>query len=908
MNTLRILTLVVLTIGAVPSETWSQAGEKQADVPLTGEEQKAELAKLREIFASVDKLPPKDARWVEVQAGPAEEKTWHKGWLLRESEAEIQLLTEHGRKETFDRSKLAARKPPTEFKWSDAWAVRNADFALHCRDFMAEKKKEARDDPKEFGVYRFQRERAEADDAVVDSARLACWASATGNEELARRLLKRAVDKLRERRSTYGGLPASDKVHQFVAGKTFPQTHDSLSTLLGERAEDPPKARLHSLEWKRALAKIPYRPDHDTIVREIKQLESLIAEDKAWKEPTREEFARLDVKQKASYWLHHLRDLNVRQTSSPGMCMVLTDSPWSFMQSQDLAKKGTPNPAVELKKLGYEVLPQIIAHLEDDRPTRCVGFWRHYSPDGYSTLAYGDCCQQIFEAIALHTIYERESTSGYPLSDGKGKECKERAEKWWQEFQKKGEKQVLIEATKLGDRDSYSNAERLVKKFPKAAFEPLRDGIRVAKEGWIRSNLLNYLREVKDDRVVAILREEATGPHLYARMNALEGLLERDQEDAVALLVAEWIKLDPENLDRDDLFGPERLQAALARCGKENAIAALAAKWKTIPLEWRHRSLESLRDADKDFAKKPFTPAASKAVEDLLVSCLSDREEGSGRRRTCDLAANALAVRWGEPKLFDLSAPLSVRKRRIVEVENVWRNRRGMKPLPVPEARRIPPVADFTSAPLLKALVEASSAQAQRDASGALERLGHGVLPRVSKELASLPKDHPARATLSKLASRLACIVSDVRFSDDSVARPDNMRKAAEPLKNQPLSAKAFVELLVAIHKLVPTDSGGMVIALDRDGDDTGIQLEIRVLPRRDPARGGAVHLRRHEVVVIDGRELLSCMSATVGLGQETQSEWDSAEWKTLVTALQEALTTPPEKEFQVRVEVTRGR
>jgi hypothetical protein len=195
-------------------------------------------------------------------------------------------------------------------------------------------------------------------------------------------------------------------------------------------------------------------------LREIKQLEGLIAEDKAWKEPTKEEFARFDVKQKVAYWLHHLRDLNVTQSSSPGMCMVLTDSPFSL--SQDLAKEGTPNPAVELKKLGYEVLPQIIAHLEDDRPTRCVGFWRHYAPDSYYTLTYGDCCQQIFEAIALHSIYERASSSGYPLRDGLGKQCKERAEKWWQEFQKKGENQVLIEGTMRGDRDSYLNAERLV--------------------------------------------------------------------------------------------------------------------------------------------------------------------------------------------------------------------------------------------------------------------------------------------------------------------------------------------------------------------------------------------------------------------------------------------------------------
>ncbi len=910
MNRSWSLALVVTAIATFPSASRAQFDGKRTEMLRTVEEQTAELAKLREIFASVDKLPAKGARWVAVQAGPAGQKTWHRGWRLRESDTEIQLLNEHGRKETYGKRKRAAKRPAAEFTWSDAWAVRDVDFAKYCRDFMAEKKKKAKDDPNEIGLFGFQRERMEAEAAVVSSARLACWASVTGNDGLARQLLRRAADKLQERRSTFIGLPASNKVHEFVAGETVPdvQVQSGFRALSGEREEDPRKERLRSLQWKRALARIPYRSDHDTILQGIKQLEILVAEDKAWKEPTRENFAKLSVKQKAAYWLHHLRDLNVTQTSSPGMCMVLSDEPLAFMQSHDLAKKGTPNAAVELKKLGYEALPQIIAHLDDARPTRCVGFWRFGIPEGYYTLTYGDCCQQIFEAIALHSIYERTTSSGYPLRDGLGKQCKERAERWWREFQKKGERRTLIEGTQRGDRDSYLNAERLVKKFPEAAFEPLRDGIRAAKEDWIRSNMLNYLRELKDGRVIPFLREQAQGPHLYARVNALEGLLEREQGEAAELLVVEWMKLDPEQVDWDQSRGVERLQAALARCGKERAIAALALKWKTIPLEWRHRSLETLRDADKDFAGKPFTQAARKAVDKLLISCLNDREEGYRRRRTCDLAADALAVRWGRPKLFALSGPLSVRNRKVVEVENVWRKKQGLKPLPAPEARRVAPVAETALAPLLKTLVASSSAPARRDAAGAVERLGLGALPRVRRELASLPKDHPAREPLSKLASRLACVISDVHFSDDSVARPDRMRKAAEALKGQPLSEKAFVELLVAVHKLVPAESSGMVIALDRDGDDTGVQLEIRVLPRRDPPQGGAVHLRRREEVAVDGRDLLNNQSATVGVGQETPSQWDSAEWKSLVTALHEALTAPPEKQFEVRVEVSRGR
>ena len=62
------LSLVVLAFGAIPSRSWSQSDDKKPAEPFSVEEQKAELAKLREIFASVDKLPAKGARWVEVQA------------------------------------------------------------------------------------------------------------------------------------------------------------------------------------------------------------------------------------------------------------------------------------------------------------------------------------------------------------------------------------------------------------------------------------------------------------------------------------------------------------------------------------------------------------------------------------------------------------------------------------------------------------------------------------------------------------------------------------------------------------------------------------------------------------------------------------------------------------------------
>ncbi len=898
--------LAMLTFGSLFLQNRCLPDESKRDMPSV-EEQKAELAKLCEIFASVEKLPAQGARWVEVQAGSTDQKSLHRGWLLRDSKDEMELLTADGWKQKFEKKKLTAHRLAPDFTVYDVRAVRNGDFAKFCREFLVEKKIETKDDPNEFGVYRFQRERAAADAAVIDAARLACWASKFGEEELSDLLLKKALTNLKARRDTYIGLPVSGKLHQFVADATSPHLVAHLGTRLDTGVPSPSSARRDSLDWNRAIAKIPYRSDHEATLKKIKSLERLVAEDLAWREPTKEEFAKMDVNRKAAYWLYHLRDLNVTQTSQPGMCWVLTDSRWSFMQTTHLADEGTPNAAVELKKLGYGVLPQIIAHLEDDRPTRCVGFWRNFAPESYYTLTYGDCCQQIFEAIALHSIYERSSTSGYPLRDGQGKQCKERAERWWQEFQTKGEKQTLIESTIRGDRDSPLNAERLVKNFPDLAFESVRAGIRAAQKDWIRSNLLNYMRKLKDNRVVDFLCEETKGPFLTTRVSAAVGLLERGNDEGATVLVAEWKKLDPEAIDRFGSWDPEQLQSALVHSGKAEAINVLKGKWKQMPADWKHHTLETMREADKDFTKKPFTPETTKAIEEHLLFCLTDREEGYRRLRTCDLAAAALVRRWGDPKMFDSSAPLSNRNKRIVEIQNVWRKKQGLALLSVPQPRKIPDADVAIISPLLKAIVDSSLPD---KAAEAVERLGIGGLPHVRKQLNSLSEDHPARKRLSKLASRLACIVTEIHFSEDSIAQPNAMRNAAKWLRSRPLSETEFVDFLIAIHKLVPSESSGIAIALDRDGNDTGIQLEIRVLPHRDPPKGGTVHLRRHEIVVLDGQEIINNGSTAAGISRndETPTVWAEADWKGLSSALRNALDAPPEKTIQVRVAVTRGR
>jgi hypothetical protein len=108
--------------------------------------------------------------------------------------------------------------------------------------------------------------------------------------------------------------------------------------------------------------------------------------------------------------MHRLRDADIEQTSSPGMCNVLGDWHGLVPYQRDPKK---PNPAAELKELGVAALPQIIAHLDDTRPTRCKGFWRWYWPDSCYLLCYGDCCQQIFESMTGHSVFNRRYSNGY---------------------------------------------------------------------------------------------------------------------------------------------------------------------------------------------------------------------------------------------------------------------------------------------------------------------------------------------------------------------------------------------------------------------------------------------------------------------------------------------------------------
>jgi hypothetical protein len=442
---------------------------------------KAELARLIEVFDALEVTGIKGKAWVVVETGSEKKGDHEVGWLLADGPTELTLLGRDGERQTIKKPKAGSERSTDDGTERLAWKIRPADYARFCKKFLADGipvwKREENNLP---GVYHFVRERNQLTTHVVAAARHACWAQLRGHEELALELRGHAQVALNKYQGTYVA-DKDEPLDVFVANQIA--TGYRIAAVFGGHGG---AARPELLERWQFLFKIPHHRFREDAKAMAGYYESLIAEDKAWKEPDEKALAKMTVQEKVDYWMYHLRDLDLYQRSDPGMCYVVCDDERfaAFLMGQNPDSK-KPNAAMELKKLGMDALPEIIAHLDDARPTRCEGHWRSYAPESYYLLRYGDCCQQIFECISGHTLYERTSTVGYPIVDGKGKECQAAAEKWLREYKEKGEKQMLIEGTAAGDRDSSTQAERLVRKYPDAAFEPLTKGIRNSSKGWI---------------------------------------------------------------------------------------------------------------------------------------------------------------------------------------------------------------------------------------------------------------------------------------------------------------------------------------------------------------------------------------------------------------------------------------
>ncbi|MEM9346110.1 MAG: hypothetical protein AAGB26_05795 [Planctomycetota bacterium] len=389
-----------------------------------------DFERLSEVFTQPDVALIKGKPWVIVDVGPADFSFDRRGWLINDGDKRIELVDLQGELHRFRRPGEDEQRPRInedpegKFLWAD---LQNADYAtawrVHVASYESENEtflekgmpQEEGDD----GIFSDVNQRFTLADHVVEAARHAHFTYQLGGIDHAEALYKHALEAQGKYSGRYAtGAKNPVPLHTFVVDRIASGLSNGGIFLAHGKA---PRKDLLS-RWRR-ITSLPDHKHTDEAKAMVKHYQHLLEEDAQWVEPDAEAVEQMTQEEQVAYWMYHLRDHDAGQWMDPGRCNVFSDQGWGF---DEAAKK--PNPAVELKKLGVAAIPQLIAHMDDARPTRCKGHWRSYWPEGHYLLRYGDCCQQIFESITGHEIYEG---GGYPIRSGAGKQCKERAAQWW---------------------------------------------------------------------------------------------------------------------------------------------------------------------------------------------------------------------------------------------------------------------------------------------------------------------------------------------------------------------------------------------------------------------------------------------------------------------------------------------
>jgi hypothetical protein len=651
---------------------------------------------------------------------------------------------------------------------------------------------------------------------------------------------------------------------------------------------DPETPRKNLLARFRLIVKYFPRTHDAPQAREYAGLlKKMIAEDGAHARRPAKPIGNRTQKEQIAELIFRLRDQKGSQ-SGPGRCDIFTDP------------RGERSPAHRLVKIGHEAVPQLIRALEDERLTRSVQYGRS-DAFTHEVLRVGDCALAILDKIAGRSF----NAGALMIEHGQAAATKKKVQSWWRAFQKKGEKQILIEAVACGDEQCFEQAKRLLKKYPEAALNPLMEGARTTKNPWLRAWLVGLAAKYKGDPVLAFLRAELHGPTLGSRIAAARGLLDRNLDDGVKALVRQWRDLAAER-ERPD--GTGELITILASCNRGAGVRALATDWRKRPIDERIYVLKALSEEGCQRGQGKRSVAVARAIDELLLAALDDMEErlamsGSWddkeltNPRVCDLASHLLSRGWKRPDLFDLSRTLKTRNRQRIELKNVWRKKQGQKPLPLPAARKISPVPAKKMRPLLEDIVKAPTPARRRYALKAVEALGLPALPAVREMLRNLKPTHPAYEGLDNLGRRLAFVVAEVSFGDRSVKPSKELQGLLASLRRKSLEARTLVKVLHTALVSLPAEATGIRLDIDREGDDTGVTI-IAVLTTgkvRPPGTPKGWNCFESFKVAGMGYSYASRDSAYEdGLSGEI--------WQDFSRHVQSVLETEPGKEVSIRV------
>jgi hypothetical protein len=659
---------------------------------------------------------------------------------------------------------------------------------------------------------------------------------------------------------------------------------------------DPSVSRKELLsKFENIVKKYPKSEQKPRAAKAVKILRKMVKEDQASRKIKPPE--EMSTEEQIADLIYQLREQNGLQFSQPGRCGIFLDP------------RGEKSPAHQLVKFGYDAVPQLIRALEDKRFTWSVGYVRDYFFSHY-VLRVGDCALEILELTAARRFYNHCGYN-YMSSDDKDiRSTQNKVKAWWKELQKKGEKQLLIDATEKGDEASPWQAKRLTERYPDEALEAVIKGAIRAKENWPRVKLVEIAAQIKGDEPIAFLTEEMkNGPFPGSRVAAAWGLHRKGRPEAVATMIREWKQMDE--------YGDIRVVDFLIGCETLEAIRTIQNDLPKLNIDLRiyiidaiddeiRRIDQAMKEAHKTTQNEKLKingPALLQALEGFLVSYLTDTEEYEGFTGTwhrkyfydppvCDMAGHVLWLHWKDKYAFDANATLKERDLQRIECINIWRKQHELPLLPLPHPRTIPPLPREKIGPLLEKILEVKKESDITNIVNDIEALGLPSLNPVWNLFTDLPDEHPAVKQLEALAKRLSCIVAEISLAEGSLEPNDTFTRLLDSLKGKALTSEKFIGILLHFATDIPKDSAGIRVKALRYEDLTGVDLIVKLPTHKFPARSDPPGWNCNNRVTVGNNDIYN----SFGTGS-----FEPEDYNDLKKAIDKALSSPPNLPFIIR-------
>jgi hypothetical protein len=778
-----------------------------------------------------------DGWWPDGNNNAPNDTTHYFGFLLEESRSSFRVLTTDLEVKTFQK---VPKYPAGEHRVS----YKHLDLAEWTHAYL-----DAQPNPQKSEIEYSMRRSGEQlpERNGVFFLAWACWRN--GLDSRAADLYARAASMPR-----YGGGPIQEPggmtLQQRVSGDI---AHAEMWRATEEFGEPSISRSLLLQRFERVIHYFPASEHISWAMETATVLKQMLKEDKehARKRRAGATFERLSKQEQIAELIFQLRDQNGHQSFTPGSCDVF-----------DIDRLGLreDSPAHYLAKIGYEAIPQLIEALDDRRFSRSVEHsnW---------VLRIGDCAEQIIRRIAGRS-FEAPGTSGAVLKDGDARTVKKQIQDWYGELQKKGPRQLLVDAVARGDVESPKQAELLVKQFPDQALDAIIGGVKAANRSWIGTRLVKAAGKIKGDAATAFLQlQSKDSPSRFMRLAPAQALRGRGQPEGVAAMIAEWHSGRPTAplragiaSDDDDPFGQGTLATVacfLVDSGKIEAIRALGRDLDKRPTELRMAVLSAFaRFGDMAFVfnggnlwfppkyaqyYKP-TPESEKvraAIEELLIAELDDTSPQIGLfggfnhtsyhvPRLCDFAGLLLAGGAPDKYKFDVSARQAQRDKSRVEIINKWRKSLGRPPLPLPTRPAVPVIDDKQLGPLIDELLRLPEGK-RAEIELQIERLGLGALPGILKRTGTT-RSKADRAALERLSQRLARIVVRIEIADSALKPDAALAKRLAAMKGKPLDPAELIDTIKSLMTNLPAGVHALCFTLTRSDDGTGITISIDLL------------------------------------------------------------------------------